>query len=178
MQTRRVVTGMVDGRSVVVSDGPAPNFHAYRGWPGHTTSVVWATATDPSLPAATAEPAPAGMDVLPGPGETRLMIVRLPPDAVFADPRFDPALFDEETLAHSRDLSARFEPDAPGFHTTDSVDYDIVLDGEVWLELDEGEATHLRAGDIAIQNGTRHAWRNRSDRTTTMAFVLIGARRG
>jgi quercetin dioxygenase-like cupin family protein len=53
-----------------------------------------------------------------------------------------------------------------------------VLDGEVWLELDDGKEVHLRAHDIVIQNGTRHAWRNKGTKSVKMAFVLIGARRG
>ena len=65
------------------------------------------------------------------------------------------------------------EPD--GMHTTPTVDYAIVLDGEIWLELDEGRSTLLRRHDVVIQNGTRHAWRNKSERAATVAFVLIGA---
>ena len=53
------------------------------------------------------------------------------------------------------------EPDAPGMHTTATIDFEVVLEGEVWLELDDGEEVHLRVGDCVVQNGTRHAWRNR-----------------
>ena len=176
MTPRRVVTGVRDGRSVVLSDGPAPNCHHYRGWPGFMTSVVWATTATPSVPPAPGdEPALPGCLVLPGPGETRLMIVRFPPDSVFADPRFDAATLDAEQAVHLNTLAERFEAEDPGMHRTDSVDYDIVLDNEIWLELDDGETRHLKQGDIAIQGGARHAWRNRSDRATTMCFVLIGA---
>ncbi|MFF5968677.1 cupin domain-containing protein [Streptomyces collinus] len=63
-------------------------------------------------------------------------------------------------------------------HATPTVDYGIVLQGEIVLELDDGHRTSLSAGDIVIQNGTRHAWRNRSDQPATMAFVLIGAEQG
>lgn len=67
------------------------------------------------------------------------------------------------------------EPD--GMHTTPTVDYGLVLQDEIVLELDDGQCTQLSAGDIVIQNGTRHAWRNRSDKPVTMAFVLIGTNR-
>jgi len=70
-----------------------------------------------------------------------------------------------------------FEPDAPGMHTTDSVDYGVLLDGEVWLELDDGREVRLAPHDLVIQNGTRHAWRNKSTRQATLLFVLIGAQR-
>ena len=176
MTPRRVVTGVRDGKSVVLSDGPVPNCHHYRGWPGFMTSVVWATAATPIVPpAAGEEPAPPAVTVLPGPGETRLMIVRFPPDATFMDPRFDPAALGAEQAIHLNTLAEQFETDDPGMHRTDSVDYDIVLDNEIWLELDDGETRHLKQGDVVIQGGARHAWRNRSDAITTMCFVLIGA---
>lgn len=175
---RRVVTGVVGGKSIFLSDGPAPNAHIYEGWPGFMTSVCWATASVPGVPPnSEEEPAPPGRDVIPGPGETRLMIVRFPPDAVFADPRFNPGLTDKEQEIHLNSLARVFEQDDPGMHTTDSLDYDIVLDGEIWLELDDGEERRLKQGDVVIQGGARHAWRNKSDCITTMAFVLIGAKR-
>ena len=62
-------------------------------------------------------------------------------------------------------------------HATDTLDYAIVIEGEAWLELDNGTRTRLTAGDVVIQQGTRHAWRNTSDRRVTVAFVLIGAKR-
>jgi hypothetical protein len=64
----------------------------------------------------------------------------------------------------------------PGMHTTDTVDYAIVLEGEIWSVMDEGE-TLLRAGDVLIQRGTNHAWANRSGRTARIAFVLMDGKR-
>lgn len=175
---RRIVTGVRDGRSVFLGDDEVPNCHHYQGWPGFMTSVIWATAPVPQIPLTPGdEPAPTGRDVVPGPGETRLMIVRFPPDAVFADPRFDPATLDREQAFHLNSLAATFEQDDPGMHRTNSVDYDIVLENEIWLELDDGDTRHMRQGDVAIQGGGRHAWRNKSDKPTLMCFVLIGAER-
>ena len=62
-------------------------------------------------------------------------------------------------------------------HTTDTIDYDIILSGELWMELDDGMEVHLKPGDCVIQNGTRHAWRNRSSESCIMASVMIGAKR-
>ena len=62
----------------------------------------------------------------------------------------------------------------PGFHLTNTVDYAIVLEGEVWAMLDETE-TLLKAGDVLIQRGTYHAWDNRSDAVCRIAFVLLDA---
>ena len=60
------------------------------------------------------------------------------------------------------------------WHATDSVDYAICLEGEVWAMLDEGE-TLMRPGDVLIQRGTYHAWSNRSDGPARMLFILIDA---
>ena len=63
-------------------------------------------------------------------------------------------------------------------HTTDTVDLDLVLSGEMDLELDDGAEVHLRPGDSVVQNGTRHAWRNRdASEPCTMLSILVGARR-
>jgi len=69
------------------------------------------------------------------------------------------------------------EADHPGMHTTDTVDFDIVVFGEVVMELDDGAEVVLKAGDCVIQNGTRHAWHNRSSERCVIAFSLVGAER-
>ncbi|QUM71000.1 cupin domain-containing protein [Sphingopyxis granuli] len=175
---RRIVTGVVDGKSVFLADGKAANFHAYQGWPGHETSVIWTTASLPRLPVTFDDEPQPGIRVTPQPGETRLMIVRFPPDTVFADPRFDGATYGAEAGAHLPGLIDAFEPEGNGFHTTQSVDYDVVLEGEVCLELDDGVEKHLKQGDVVVQGGTRHAWRNRGTKDAVMLFVLIGAQAG
>lgn len=67
------------------------------------------------------------------------------------------------------------EPDHPGMHTTETVDFDVVISGEVYLELDDGAEVLLKAGDCVIQNGTRHAWHNRSAEKCVIAVTLVGA---
>jgi mannose-6-phosphate isomerase-like protein (cupin superfamily) len=69
------------------------------------------------------------------------------------------------------------ENENPGMHTTDTIDFEYVISGEVWLELDNGEEVHLRPGDTVVQNGTRHAWRNKGSEPCRMAVCMIGARR-
>lgn len=61
-------------------------------------------------------------------------------------------------------------------HVTDSVDYDVVLEGEIVLELDDGQTVELTKHDV-VQHGTRHPWRNTNDQPATMLFVLVGANR-
>ena len=101
----------------------------------------------------------------------------LPPDAVYADSGFDGAAAADEAAEHSPGIAETLEPDSPGMHTTPTIDYNVVLDGEVWLELSDGAEVRLVAGDVVVQHGARHAWRNKSDRSATIAAILIGAQR-
>jgi mannose-6-phosphate isomerase-like protein (cupin superfamily) len=175
MDVRRVVTGRApDGTSIVVTDGPCPRTHDFTHVPGMSSTLVWASEPDAPIAADGTDPTLEVGSFVPAPGGTRFIVVRFAPDAAFASPGFDA---DAEQHIGSPGLADFFEPDAPGMHTTDTFDYALVLDGEVWLELDGGELTHLRAGDVVVQNGTRHGWRNRGDRPVTMAFVLNGATR-
>ncbi|WP_052668624.1 cupin domain-containing protein [Nitriliruptor alkaliphilus] len=177
MNIRRVVTTHANGRSVFADQVPAPSAHEFANIPGMVNALVWATPAVPTVPFDGTPPTDAGVPWVPAPGETRLLLVTFPPDSVFADPQFDPEAAGAEQMQANPGLAERFEPDDPGMHTTDSVDYGIVLSGTIWLELDDGEQVELTAGDIVVQNGTRHAWRVKDTEPATMAFVLIGAQR-
>jgi mannose-6-phosphate isomerase-like protein (cupin superfamily) len=72
---------------------------------------------------------------------------------------------------------AHMELDDPGMHTTDTTDYEIVLSGQVVLELDDGAEVTLSPGDTVVQNGTRHSWRNRGTEPAVLGVVLVGAHR-
>ena len=170
----RVVTGHApDGSSQIAMQSAPPRTDVFTHIPGMVSRLVWATPPCPSLPFGGIDPTVAVASFVPGPGETRFIVVTFPPDAVFGAAGFDAAAAVRENLAFSPGLAERFEPD--GMHTTPTVDYAIVLDGEIWLELDNGRATLLRQHDVVVQHGTRHAWRNKSERAATVAFVLIGA---
>ena len=69
----------------------------------------------------------------------------------------------------------KFNDDDWGMHTTDTVDYDVILSGELWMELDDGVEVHLKPGDCVIQNGTRHAWQNRSQPAHVKDQAPIGS---
>jgi hypothetical protein len=173
---RRVVTGNdAKGASAVASDSLPPRCAAYRHIPGMVSCLVWATEPSQAIPFDGVDPTPALASFVPAVSGTRFLIVTFPPDSVFLAPGFDQQAAAAENLAISPGLAELFEED--GMHATPTVDYGIVLDGEIWLELDEGRAELLRKHDVVVQNGTRHAWRNKSDRPATLAFVLIGARR-
>lgn len=176
MDLRRIVTGHdQSGKSVVVNDGRPPRSTAFESIPGMCATLVWATEQSAPIPRDGADPTPDVATFLPAAGATRLLIMQFPPDSVFGDPSFDPAAAGAENLRLVPGVAESFEIDAPGMHTTLSVDYGIVLEGEPVLELDDGVTRVLRAGDIVVQNGTRHAWRNPTDAPTTIAFVLVGA---
>jgi mannose-6-phosphate isomerase-like protein (cupin superfamily) len=175
---RRIVTGHTqDGQSVVVQDGTPPRSFEMKHTPGMASALVWATSAEPVVPFDGNDPTPAAASFVPGPGETRLLRVTFPPDTVFASEDFDPAASAAEQFETQPGLAEKFEADHPGMHTTDSVDYGVLLDGEIVLELDAGREVTLAPGDVVVQNGTRHAWRNRGDAPAHMLFVLIGARR-
>ena len=82
----------------------------------------------------------------------------------------------QEFFAHFPGLAERMEPENPGMHASDTVDYGIALSGEIDLELDDGGVKRLKAGDCYVQNGTRHAWRNPGDVDCVLAAVSVGAR--
>jgi hypothetical protein len=171
---RRVVTGSVNGKSIVQSDEKmeAYQFKTVRGYE-HT--LVWVNPATPDL--SEEQKFDSYPDsVVPGPGDTSLHFVTFPPGSVFADPSFDAEAAQEEALVRLPGLADHFEREDPGMHKTNTVDYAVVYDGETWLELDEGETLHLKCGDVVVQNATRHAWRNKGTKPVTMLFFLNGAR--
>ena len=178
MAIRRVVTGHdKNGRSVVVFDGATPRTVNFAAIPGHAFAQVWTTPASPVVPASNTDPTEGQVDLLPGAGGTSLLIVTFPPDSTMSEPGFDPIAAGEECMARMPDLARTFEPECPGMHRTDTVDYAIVLSGEIWLEVDDGNDTLLRPTDVVVQQGTRHAWRNKSDAQAVVAFFMVGARR-
>jgi quercetin dioxygenase-like cupin family protein len=70
----------------------------------------------------------------------------------------------------------QFEPGNPSFvHRTSSLDYAVIIDGEVDMQVDEGESVHLAAGDVVVQRGTTHGWFNRGTEPCRIVFVLLSA---
>lgn len=176
MNVKRVMTGRNEaGQSVFVSVSNAPSTHDFQHIPGMSITQLWSTPPSPSLDVTVSDPTQGATSVLPGVGGTQFMVVAFPPDRVMMSPAFNVAAAVEEHLRHAPGLAEKFEPDNPGMHTTDTIDYGIVLRGEISLELDGGRIEHLRAGDVVVQNGTRHAWRNQGEEVALVAFVLIGA---
>jgi hypothetical protein len=177
VKTRRVVTGKDGtGRSVFLSDDVAPLAHEFDALPGQGFVRLWRTEPGGTLDDA-GEPQALTGPILPAPDGTSFMLVSIAPDAAAMSPTFDPAALGAEFATYVPDFAATFDPEAPGMHTTDTADYVIVIDGEVWLELDDGAETRLTRGDVVVQLGARHAWRNRAGHPATIAVVMVGSRR-
>jgi mannose-6-phosphate isomerase-like protein (cupin superfamily) len=169
-----VVTGNVNGKSVVKSDEQLSAYQ-FKTVPGYEHTLIWLNAATPDL--SQGQKLDGYPDsVVPGPGGTSLHFVTFPPSSVFADPLFDGEAASKEALIRLRGLADHFEKEDPAMHKTNTVDYAVVYDGEIWLELDNSETLHLKRGDVVVQNGTRHAWRNKGAQPVTMLFFLHGAK--
>ncbi|HKC89742.1 MAG TPA: cupin domain-containing protein [Candidatus Limnocylindria bacterium] len=178
---KRVVTGRDrSDKSVFVMEGAPVSGRAMEGIPNFRIDLVWGTEGVPTLPPAEEDPTLGGRKFFPGPGGTRFLVVTFPPAAAIenaAAQGVDVAAAEHAFNASFPGLSEAMEgAEAPGMHTTQTVDYGVVVSGEMHLELDDGKQVHLRQGDCVVQNGTRHAWRNLSDREAVMAFVAVGAK--
>jgi hypothetical protein len=174
-QLRRVVTGHDDeGRAVILSDAPPTRVQLVGGPGGPTFIEVWSTRETPvRIDRTSGEPAESGLVLAPPKGGTRVRVIDFPPegDAIRK-------LTAAEATAKFGEMggaeAARSSSGAPHplMHRTQTLDYGIVLEGELTLVLDRDEST-IHAGDIVIQRGTNHAWANRSDKYCRVAFVLI-----
>jgi mannose-6-phosphate isomerase-like protein (cupin superfamily) len=175
---RRVVTGHdAAGRAIIQSDSPPTRVQAV-GKDGPIFHEIWSTRETPApIDRDGGEPAEAQLSLAPPKGGTRIRILDIPPET------HETAKVDAATArAHFAEIGAadasthgRGQSRHPFMHRTQSIDYGIVLEGEITLIVDEGETT-VRAGDIVIQRGTNHGWANRSGRNCRIAFILIDGR--
>jgi hypothetical protein len=175
MKVRRVVTGHDDkGKAVVASDSEVDGFRPAL-LPGSEFHFLWGGDEAPRFPDdGSMKPYAA---YFPPVGGFRFGFFTVPPsdggEVAGAPDDLEGAMAEFE--ANMPGLPGYMEPDAPGMHTTDTIDFEVVLDGEVWLELDDGVEVHLEPGDTVVQNGTRHAWRNHGNAPCRLAVFLIGA---
>ncbi|GAA1670948.1 cupin domain-containing protein [Nonomuraea maheshkhaliensis] len=176
IQPRLIVTGREpDGTSVFVTDRPADPI-SVAAIPGSEFYLMWGTE-DGTATVGTKPGQPATFPFFPGAGGTRILFLRWAPESSAPEQLGDRAELAAEAAEKLPGLMDVFEPDHPGMHTTDTVDYGICLEGELHLELDDGKEVKLTPGAVVVQRGTRHAWHNRSDRPALMCYVLIGAER-
>jgi len=179
-EIRRALTGRDDaGKSVFVSFAPPPRVITYETLPGLVFWEMYATQATPSLTGREPDPTPGLTNLVAGPGETRFRLVQIPP-APPEGRKPEPAAFErsfQEFDAKTPGFAQHFEKENFPMHTTDTVDYGIVVRGEITLELDDGKTVHLRQGDCVVQNGTRHRWINPASEPCLVAFIMVGGQR-
>ena len=178
---RRVVTGHNNnGRSVIIQDKATPHVKTSPHRPGVVINNLWMTDQMP----VSSEPEDAayvGMPLAPGANGINFRIVEFPPEADYLDKisTEDAAkafgdMGAADALASSGEGRDNNASQHPFMHKTDTVDFAIIVAGEIYLVLDE-EETLMRAGDVCVQRATNHVWSNRSNQPCRIAFVLIDA---
>ena len=172
-QVRRVVTGHnAAGQSIFIIDAATP--HVFQRTKGSAiVHELWETASTPADNRGSADAIARGHRLPPPKNGSVFRIIEYPPDSERLA-----AIAHEEKLPDDGSCRSaatdRNNPRHAGFHKTATIDYAIVLSGEIYAMMDEGEVL-LKAGDVLIQRGTNHAWSNRTSKTAIVAFVLIDA---
>ena len=169
----RIVTGHdADGKAIVAIDGAPPTVVELQAIPGMIFHEIWETRSTPAMVDNGADPTTGPMMHGPPRHGTRIRFVDLPPDTNYlaeAESRMK-ALFEE--VNNVEGLTTKPDSPHPMMHRTESIDYGIVIEGELTLVLDDSEVA-LKPGSVVIQRGTNHAWANRSGRVCRMLFIQI-----
>lgn len=155
-------------------DANGGSIFTHAGTPPRETSPgsyeLWTTRGPIEMPDRANANGPASIGYFPKEGETAFKIVTVPGLAARA-------AMGSQAVSMPEDIRAHFDPRDPEMHTTDTIDYVLILSGSADLELDFGKKESVRAGDCVVQRGTRHAWRVTSQEPMVLCAVLIGARR-
>jgi mannose-6-phosphate isomerase-like protein (cupin superfamily) len=169
---RRIVTGHKDGKATIMINDLAPNATEIKGWKGLGVTELWVTNEAP------ADNSQWGVDEGARPlrhdpvgNGTIFRVVEFPPEAsgeIDSDAAF-------AHLGSSNKPKAEDSAKHPSMHKTNSIDYLVVISGEMWMVMEEGEVL-LRQGDCIVQRGTNHAWVNKSDKPCLLAAILVDAR--
>ena len=168
---RRVVTGHDDdGKAIVLMDGVAENVKIRSGT-GIGSTLLWMTDETPSDMTGNADAAERETAVPPPINGSIFRTVEFPPEK-----NAEGGLSNDEVRAQMGVERGGSEKPArhPGMHRTASIDYAVIMAGEIDMLMDDSEV-HLVAGDVVVQMGTNHAWANRGDEPCQIAFILIGA---
>jgi mannose-6-phosphate isomerase-like protein (cupin superfamily) len=171
VELRRVVT-TIDGTgtAVVLFDGENPQ-KAVRPISGNVTRLVWVTDQTPADMSGRQDRAAIEIGTSPPAGGTIFRIIDYPPATPDSE-KLDTGHRLAE-LANEAPIKGR-PPRHPFMHRTRSLDYVIILSGEIDMLLDDSEI-HLKAGDVLVQQGNNHAWVNRGTEICRIAFVLVDA---
>jgi mannose-6-phosphate isomerase-like protein (cupin superfamily) len=179
---RRALTGRdAAGKSVFKSFDVTPQVIPIDANPGLVFYELYATEGIPQLTGTEPDPMLRKTKAFPEPGGTNFRLITYPPKRPEGH-KPPPGVTYESGMKELDDkvpgMDKYFDKATPGMHTTDTVDYGVVVRGEMTLELDDGQIVHLRQGDCIVQNGTRHRWRNPGAEPCVMAFVSVGGKRG
>jgi mannose-6-phosphate isomerase-like protein (cupin superfamily) len=171
---RRIVTGKdATGKAIAIIDSAATTVHR-REEMGVTNTLLWVTDTSPADLSNPEDSANRKTGVLPPPGGTIFRVIEFAPEReVKADYQTRLRIFQGMGLAPEGE--SREKPRDPSMHRTRTIDYALVLSGEIDMFLDDSEI-HLKAGDVVVQRGTNHAWVNRGTAPCQVAFILIDAK--
>jgi cupin domain len=168
---RRIITIDDDsGQSVAIADGPSPDIRTDPARPGFSSARIWVTESSPVRIGAFRDPVTSPHTVEPPPQGSVCRVVTFPPDDAFRG-----KIGAKEVEAYFRAMgspaASTYSAQAPHpyMQKTRTLDFCLVLDGEITLILDTAEV-HLKAGDTVVQRGTNHAWSNRSSRPCRIAF--------
>ena len=171
----RIVTGHDDqGRAIITSHGPLPTAVEIAAIPGTVFHEVWATHATPAPVDNGTDPTLAELMLPPPQNGTRIRFVDIPPDTaeLLAQDRSE-MLNAFTQIGDAAASTVQADSPHPLMHRTQSVDYGVVIEGELTLVLDSGAEVLLRPGNVVVQRGTNHAWANRSSRPCRMLFVLV-----
>lgn len=175
MRIRQLVTGHDAQGKAIVADERDVGATTVALMPGMGFHMLWSTPGIATFPDDGREPgSPA---YFPPEGGLRFLVFTIPANREPPAPGTDLAAARAEADRVLPGLLDKMEPDHPGMHRSDTIDFIYVLEGEIVLELDDDCESVLRAGDTAVQNGTRHAWRNRSGAPCRLLVCMAGARR-
>ena len=175
MKIRRVTTGHdAQGKAIVASDAEVDGVELGL-LPGAEFHRLWGADVPPRFPDDGSQP--AGPSYFPPLGGFRFMMFTVAPHTAARRAGVDRHALFAEMEQKLPGLASHMEPANPGMHTTDTVDFEYIISGEVFLDLDDGAAVYLRAGDTVVQNGTRHRWRNEGDEPCRIVVFMVGTPR-
>ncbi len=169
---RRVVTGHdANGKSIFIEDGIAASVKEMESMPGLALTNLWVTDSSPAINTGNVDAADRPIVLEPPQSGTIVRIVEFPPDASWRDNADAKEAFSSIGADHATDDNS----DDAMMHKTSTVDYLIIIKGEIWAILDDGAETCLKQGDVMIQRGTNHSWSVRTNKPCILAAILVDA---
>jgi mannose-6-phosphate isomerase-like protein (cupin superfamily) len=170
---RRVVTGKdATGKAVAIIDAVATNVHV-RPETGVANTVLWVTDHAPAHLSDANDAGGRKVGIVPPPYGTIFKVIEFAPEKDLTSD-YETRLRLVRGLGLAPEGPSREHPRDPGMHRTKTIDYAVILSGEIEMMLDDTNI-HLQAGDVVVQRGTNHAWVNRGDQPCRIVFVLVDA---